>query len=89
MLHAHVADGANTNCRVEVITVFYPVYHPSDLDKITCLLDKNGAGFTVTEGSSAHFLNCPKIMEQVHIEEHGTDFLNLATAHMVQLTDIC
>lgn len=74
--------------RVKVLTIFYPVYHPHDLDKITCLLDEDGTGFTVTEASSPYFFNTPEIMESLHNDKHAGEFLNLATAHLVQLTDI-
>lgn len=52
------------------------------------MLDDDGAGFTVTEASSPYFFNSPEIMGDLHADEHGSDFYNLATTHLVQVTDI-
>lgn len=82
-------DENQQEVRVEVVTVFYPLYHPHDLDKIKCTLDEDGGGFTITEALSPFYLNSPDIMVVVHKDpEFEKSFGNLISQHMVQLNDI-
>ena len=86
MSHAHVADGTNMIWRVVVVTLLYPVHHPLNLDIISCLLDENRAGFTVTGGPSTQYLNSPGITKPFFYKEHENEFFKFVTAHMVHTT---